>query len=234
MRMNQIDPTASVHPEAILGDGCVIGRNVVIGRSVTLGNNVEIEDNCVIGYDRLTRIHDEAMLSDRLYIGDNSLVRTGAILYTRSSFGRNVKIGHTVVLREGMRIGDNSIIGCLVKCEGYTSVGARSVIHAQTHMTAFMTIEDYVFFGPGCTTMNDPAAAHYRDIQRDVRGPLVRRGCRIGGNVTLTPGIEIGEEAFIGAGAVVSRNVPAREFWAGVPARKLRDVSEAELLSPVD
>lgn len=232
--MKRIDPTASVHPQAILGEGCIIGRNVIIGSSVTLGNNVEIEDNCVIGYNRLTRIHDETMVSDRLYIGDGTLIRTGAIVYTGSRYGRNVKIGHTVVLREGMSIGDHSVIGCLVKCEGYTSVGSRTVVHAQTHMTAFMTIEDYVFLGPGCTTMNDPAAAHYRDIQREVKGPLIRHGCRIGGNVTLVPGIEIGEEAFIGAGAVVSRNVPPREFWAGVPARKLRDVLDAELVSTVD
>jgi acetyltransferase-like isoleucine patch superfamily enzyme len=67
-----------------------------------------------------------------------------------------------------------------------------------------------------------------------VRGPVIRRGARIGGGAVLLPGIEIGEEAFVGAGAVVTRDVPSRTLVIGSPARYLRDVPPNELLSPTD
>jgi acetyltransferase-like isoleucine patch superfamily enzyme len=64
-----------------------------------------------------------------------------------------------------------------------------------------------------------------------LRGPTIRRGARIGGGAVLLPGIEIGEEAFVGAGAVVLADVPARAVVVGNPARRIRDVPVDELLS---
>jgi acetyltransferase-like isoleucine patch superfamily enzyme len=64
-----------------------------------------------------------------------------------------------------------------------------------------------------------------------VKGPTIRRAARVGGGAVLCPGIEIGEEAFVGAGAVVTRDVPARATVVGNPARVLRDVPEEELLT---
>lgn len=218
----------------IIGDGCVIEDFATVRPNVRLGAGTRIESHAVIGYDKLSRIWDEDMLADGLIIGANSLVRSHSVVYTGSVIGDACKIGHGAVVREAMRIGEQSVIGCLIKAEGYTRIGMRCVIHAQTHLTSFMTVGDYVFFGPGCITMNDPDAAHFRTRRRAVRGPTVHQGARIGSGAMLCPGVVIGEEAFIGAGAVVSREVPPRELWTGNPAAKARDVDPRDYLIPAD
>ena len=79
-------------------------------------------------------------------------------------------------------------------------------IQTQVYITAYMTIEDDVFVGPGVTTTNDDTMSRH-DQAHVLAGPTLRRACRIGGGVTLCPGVEIGEEAFIAAGAVVTKDI---------------------------
>ena len=102
-------------------------------------------------------------------------------------------------------------------------------IQTQVYVTAYMTIEDDVFVGPGVTTTNDDTMSRH-DKSYALRGPVLRRACRVGGGVTLCPGVEIGEEAFIAAGAIVTRDVPARGVAMGVPARVVREVAEEDML----
>ena len=71
-----------------------------------------------------------------------------------------------------------------------------------------------------------------RGAPRELRGAVLRRACRVGGGAVLLPGVEVGEEAFVGAGAVVTKNVPPRALVMGVPARMVREVAEEELLGP--
>ncbi len=220
-----------ISSKARIGKNCKIADTAIIHDKVVIGDNVVIEDFCVIGYDNLTRVHDETRVFSELTIGDNCLIRTGSTLYKGSKLAAEVKIGHGVLLREGCAIGPRSVIGNGVFAEGYLRVGKCTHIHAQSHLTAFMDIGDYVFFGPNVVTMNDPAAAHYRPwIEREVKGPTIGRGARIGSAVRLLPSVLIGEEAFIGAGSVVTKNIPAREIWTGVPARKVADVNPSEFL----
>lgn len=233
-RGNLIHPTAVIHPDATLGGDCSIGPFVQIGGNVDLGAGCAVEAHAIVGYDRLSRIWAPEMVAERTTIGAGALIRTGGVLYKGSTVGEECRIGHSVVLREGMHVGHHTAIGCLVKCEGYTTIGCRCVIHSQTHLTALMRIEDYVFMGPSCITMNDPLAAHYRDLVRTVQGPTIRRGARIGSGVAICPGVTVGEEAFIGAGSVVTKDVPPREFWFGNPAKMLKPVSPEQALHPVD
>jgi acetyltransferase-like isoleucine patch superfamily enzyme len=97
------------------------------------------------------------------------------------------------------------------------------------YVTAYMTIEDDVFIGPGATTTNDDAMGRVAKGE-GLRGPTLRRACRIGGGAVLVPGVEIGEEAFVAAGAVVTNDVPARSVVMGVPARVVRQVPERDYL----
>lgn len=197
-----------VEPGAVREAACIIGRNAVVKDGVILGNNVIIEDGCIIGYNNLTKIYDGKGAVRPTVIGEGTLVRSGTVIYAGCTIGKGCRIGHNVVLREETKVGDGTSIGCLVKCEGYTTIGQDCSIHAQSHLTSFMTIEDLVFMGPGVLTMNDTRIDYRRNIGNEVKGPTIRRAVRIGGGVIICPGVEVGENSFIGAGSLLSRDVP--------------------------
>src|SRR4029079_16821033 len=120
-----------------------------------------------------------------------------------------VRVGRQGVGRERGTIGDGAVVGRGSTVENDTTIGARVKIQTQVYITAYMTIEDDVFVGPGVTTTNDDTMSrHPREYA--LAGPALRRACGVGGGVTLCPGVEIGEEAFIAAGALVTRDVPPR------------------------
>jgi UDP-2-acetamido-3-amino-2,3-dideoxy-glucuronate N-acetyltransferase len=90
-------------------------------------------------------------------------------------------------------------------------------------------IEDDVFLGPGVTLTNDDSMGRHAPGQK-LRGALMRRACRVGAGVVIRPGIEIGEEAFVAAGAVVIEDVAPRSVVVGVPARRIREAPDEDLL----
>ena len=94
-------------------------------------------------------------------------------------------------------------------------------------LTSRIVIEDDVFVGPGVITTNDDEMRRGR-VSSELEPPVLRRGCKIGGGAILTPGVEIGEEAFVAAGAVVTRDVPRRTLVAGVPAKPVRKLPPNE------
>jgi len=108
-------------------------------------------------------------------------------------------------------------------------VGARVRIQTGCYITARSVIEDDVFVAPGVTLTNDDTMARHGP-DHELRGALLRRACRVGGGAVLVPGVEVGEEAFVAAGAVVTRDVPPRAVVIGVPARQVREVGEEDLL----
>jgi len=110
------------------------------------------------------------------------------------------------------------------------TVGALTKIQANAYITAYSTLEDNVFIAPGVVTTNDNYMGRTERRHALRRGPTIRRGARVGGGAILLPGIEIGEEAFVGAGAVVTKDVPPRTVVVGNPARVLRHVPADELL----
>ena len=150
-------------------------------------------------------------------------------MFAGSRLGEGVIVGDQAFVRERVAIGDRSVVGRGSTVENDTTIGARVKIQTQVYVTAYMTIEDDVFVGPGVTTTNDDTMSRH-DKAYVLRGPVLRRACRVGGGATLCPGVEIGEEAFIAAGAVVTRDVPARGVAMGVPARVVREVSDDDLL----
>jgi acetyltransferase-like isoleucine patch superfamily enzyme len=222
--------------------GLVLGEDVKIGEGVSFGAHVVVHDGTVIGDGCL--IEDHAVLGKRprlargssaqgevgvLEIGVRVTICSGAVVFAGAIVGDEAILGDQSFVRERTRIGKGSVIGRGSVVDNDVLVGARVKVQTSVYLTAFTEIEDDVFVGPGATTTNDDTMArHGSDMQ--LRGATLRRACRVGGGTVLTPGVEIGEEAFIAAGAVVTRDVPARAVAMGVPARVVREVGEEDLL----
>lgn len=163
-------------------------------------------------------------------VGKNVYVADTAVIYHDVEIGDNSKVFDFVVLREGTRIGKDSTIGNSVCGEPDVKVGDFCSINTQSHLTGGIIIEDRVFFGPNVTTTNTRKISFGRKYEVIRVAPIIKYGARIGGGAVILAGLTIGEQAMIGAGAVVTKDVPPREVWVGNPARKLRDVPENELL----
>jgi len=163
-------------------------------------------------------------------IGDGTIVSTGAILFAGSTIGARVILGDQSCVRERVTIGDDVVVGRGSLVENDTTIGAMTKIQANAYITAYSTIEEHVFIAPCVVTTNDNWMGRTEARFGNVRGPTIRRGARVGGGAVICPQVEIGEDAFVGAGAVVTKDVPARTVVVGSPARVLREVPHAELL----
>ncbi len=164
-----------------------------------------------------------------LWIGPGACIRSGTVIYAGSRIGKGFSTGHHVVVREESVLGDDVSIWGNSTIDYGCSVGDRVKIHTSVYVAQFTTLEDDVFLAPGVIIANDPHPGCPRS--RDcMRGPTIRRGAQIGVNVTIVPFVTIGEGALVGAGSVVTKDVPAGRVAYGNPARV---VSEAARLSCV-
>jgi UDP-2-acetamido-3-amino-2,3-dideoxy-glucuronate N-acetyltransferase len=148
-------------------------------------------------------------------------IETTAILEQPVEIGKDCFIGHLVFIRPGCRIGDRTKILPYTFLEGDNIIGSDVSITPHCHITKGMIIEDQVFIGPGLHSMNDKEMVHLRRHIKSLKlcPPIIRRAARIGGGVFILPGIEIGENAVVGAGSVVTKNVNPGEVVYGNPAR---------------
>jgi acetyltransferase-like isoleucine patch superfamily enzyme len=212
----EIHPTAIVYPGTILGDGVKVLEYAVVGKQPVLSPR--------------TTASREPLEPAR--IGEGTVVSTGAIVFAGSTIGAGVILGDQSCVRERVLIGAEVVVGRGVLVENDTIVGARTRIQAEAYITAHSTLEENVFIAPCVVTTNDNFMGRTERRHALTKGPTIRRGARIGGGAILCPGVEIGEEAFVGAGAVVTKDVPPAVVVVGSPARVLRDVPEDELLTP--
>jgi acetyltransferase-like isoleucine patch superfamily enzyme len=223
-------------PGLLLGDDVQIaddvsfGAGVIVHAGTTIGAGCVIEDRVVLG-KRPRLAKGSAAHGDvgRLQIGARATVCSGAIVFAGATVGEQAIVGDQSFVRERSSIGAGSVVGRGSVVDNDVSVGARVRVQTNVYLTAFTLVEDDVFVGPGATTTNDDTMARHPP-QMKLRGATLRRACRIGGAAVLTPGVEIGEEAFVAAGAIVTNDVPARAVVMGVPARVVREVSDADLL----
>ena len=198
--MTEIAQTAIVFPGTVIGEGCKILDYVVVGKQPTLS-------------PRSTAKREEL---PPLELGAGTIVSTGAVVFAGTTLGERVIVGDQACVRERCTIGDDVVLGRGSLVENDTSVGALTKIQAHAYITAYSLLEDNVFIAPCVITTNDNFMGRTEKRHALTKGPTIRRGARIGGGAVLLPGIEIGEEAFIGAGAVVPTPRRARR---GAPRR---------------
>jgi acetyltransferase-like isoleucine patch superfamily enzyme len=211
----EIHPSAIVYPGTVLGDGVKVLENAVVGKQPTLS-------------PRSTAKRERLPPA---VLGNGAVVSTGAVVFAGSTIGARVILGDQSCVRERVTIGDDVVVGRGSLVENDTTIGAMTKIQADAYITAYSTLEEHVFIAPCVVTTNDNWMGRTEKRFGNVKGPTIRRGARVGGGAILCPGIEIGEDAFIGAGAVVTKDVPPRVVVVGSPARVLREVPEDELLA---
>jgi acetyltransferase-like isoleucine patch superfamily enzyme len=209
-----------VHPTAIVYPGTVLGKDVRVLEHAVVGKQPSLSP-------RSTAKRGELPPAE---IGDGTIVSTGAVVFAGAKVGERVILGDQSCLRERVVVGDDVVIGRGSLVENDTTIGAMTKIQAEAYITAYSTLEEHVFIAPCVMTTNDDFMGRTERRHELIRGPTIRRGARVGGGAILLPGVEIGEEAFVGAGAVVTKNVEPRMLVVGNPARVLRPVAEDELL----
>lgn len=174
-----------------------------------LGNMCPIHLNTVFGKD--VRIGENVVIDENVKIADR------------------VFIGHGVVIRSNVVIGSDTKISHLVQIENDTKIGSNVAITPQCHITAHAVIEDRVFMGPMAMLLNTHRISHGRKYRPHIQGPTIKYGARIGAGSIIMPEVCIGREAQVGAGALVTKDIPPGECWFGVPAKFVKMVPEDEI-----
>ena len=236
-RPPEVAPSARLGPGTIVHDGARIGADAVLGAGVVVHAETEIGDRClvedgvVLGKRPRLRAGSRAERSefDPLVIEAGATVCSGAVVYSGARIGAGAIVGDQAFVRERVTIGAATVVGRGSAIEFGARVGARVHIQTNVYLTAEAIVEDDVFLGPCVVTTNDDT------MGRHPRGsglspPVFRRACRVGGGAVLVPGVVIGEEAFVAAGAVVTQDVPGRAVVMGVPARVVRRVEDEDLI----
>jgi acetyltransferase-like isoleucine patch superfamily enzyme len=210
----EVHETAIVYPGTVLGEGVRVLEHAVVGKQPTLG-------------PKSTAKRDPLPPT---VVGDGTVISTGAVVFAGSQIGAGCIVGDQACVRERVRLDDDVVVGRGSLVENDTTIGSGTRIQAEAYVTAYSTLEQDVFIAPCVVTTNDNFMGRTEQRKALMKGPTIRRGARVGGGAILCPGIEVGEEAFVGAGAVVTKDVPAKKVVVGNPARVLRDVPDAELL----
>ena len=226
-----LGPYAVVGDGAVLGDGARIGAHAVIHPGTVLGAGVEVQDHAVLGKAPKLARHSTASTEPPppLEVGDGAVVCCGAVVFAGARLAAGAIVGDQAFVRERAVLGEGTVVGRGSAIDNDVRIGARVRIQTDVYITANSVIEDDVFVGPGVLTTNDSTMARH-DAGYAVVGCTLRRACRVGGAAVLVPGVVVGEEAFVAAGAVVTKDVPDRGVVIGVPARVVRSVPDEDLL----
>ncbi len=153
-----------------------------------------------------------------IVISSGAVISSGVVIYTPTEIGVNTFIGHNTIIRDHTSIMDHCKIGGLNMFEGKNLIGDHVYLNADCHITRGVVIGRYSFFGAGVIMANDAQMLHYREGYV-VNPPRVGAWVRIGNGTSILPGVEIGDDAFIGASSLVTKDVPRGELWFGSPAK---------------
>lgn len=242
VRWTPEDDLPGLYPGCAFGDGVTVGEDVEIGAGsfvasgvrlypgTRLGRDVTVLENTVVG--RPTVVPGGSSTVKRTMDDDlaPASVANGAVIGASVVLYRDVRVGARAIVcdlasvRERCTIGDDVLLGRSVMIQVNTQIGARTKIMDTCHMPGDMVIEEDVFVSTHVCGASENSMGR-ADMAGEWTGPMIRRWAYIGVNATLLPGVEIGEHAVVGAGALVTRSVPPRTLVMGVPARVVREVA---------
>ncbi|WAC05391.1 MAG: acyltransferase [Methanoregula sp.] len=187
----------------------------------SIGAGAQIFEPVTLGFPSRDNITRTGFIGSA--IGDRATIRSGTIIYCDVVIGDDFSCGHNVLIREKTRIGDRVSIGTASVIEGRVTIGNDVSLQSLVYVPTDTTIGNQVFIGPNTVLTND----RYPPSRiGGLQGPVLSNGAVVGANVTILPGVCIGEGALVAAGAVVTKDVPDRKLAIGSPAR-IRDLPKA-------
>ncbi len=213
-----------------IGEGVIIGSNVNIYGPCTIGVKTYIGNNCFIGFPlrdvlitAVSKKNFNSILESKkkVEIGRNVIIRPGCTIYSDVKIEDGVEFGHNVLVREKTEIKRRALIGSNVVLDGNIKIGSKVSIQTGVYISTNTIVESKVFLGPYSILLNDKYA---KQKKYELKGPTICESASIGGNAIIMPSITIGSGAVIGAGALVTKNIPSKTIVAGVPAKKMRAV----------
>ncbi len=228
---------AEIYGLVKLGKGVVISEGARLYGPLKIGNNVQIGACSKIGYPTLGKLRQMLKEHGKIIaggletvIGDDTYIESDVIIYEDIRIGNGVRIFHHADLRPKLDLGDNSWIGCYTIIDPEVKIGKQSFVHANCYLCSRTTIGDLVFIAPMVGTVNEKTAqsriglpsekdGSYHDIEF---GPTIGNRCSIGQGAHIMTGVKIGDGAIIGTAAMVTKDIPENQVWAGNPARYLK------------
>ncbi len=158
-------------------------------------------------------------------IGAGAVIRSHTVIYCGNTIGDGFRTGHGVMVREENEIGDDVSIGTNSIVEHHVKIGNGVRLHSNVFVPEYSVLEDDCWLGPNVVVTNAKYPRSPR-VKEELAGAYIERGAKIGANVTLLPGVRVGANSLIGAGAVVTRDVPPGAVVAGNPAVVIKQLSE--------
>ena len=181
--------------------------------NAVLGQGTIVEPGVVVGY----RYHSDCGAAR---IGAHGILRQGTIIYGDVAIGDHFQTGHYALIRAKVRMGDYCCIFHRATVEGIVRMGDGVRIMAHVYIPSRTWFGDHIFVGPGVSFLNDRTPGRYAtDNVPTPRGATIEDHVVIGGGATILPGVTIGAQSFVGAGALVNKDVPPRSLVVGVPGR---------------
>jgi len=196
-----------------------LSRRIFAG--VELGEAVELEDFVVIGQPAKGQQEGDVETA----IGAGSIIRSHTVIYAGARLGENCQTGHGALIREHTTLGDEVSIGSHTVIEHHVTIGNGVRIHSQAFVPEFSVLENHCWIGPNAVLTN----ARYPlsdGVKEELIGPTLREEAIVGANATLLPGVVIGRRALVGAGAVVTEDVPDGAVVVGNPARIIKTTAD--------
>lgn len=212
-------------------EGCIIGQNVILEDDVYIDYNCIIRDNvtikrgtfiganCIIGEYNADFFENRINKEHPLIIGEESLIRSGSIIYGGSEFGDHFQTGHQVTIRENTKTGSHVSVGTLSDIQGHCEIGNYVRMHSNVHIGMASKIEDFVWIFPYVVLTNDPTPP-----STVLSGVTLKKFAVVATGSVLLPGITVESDTLIAAGAMVSKDVHEGEVVGGNPAKVISNV----------
>lgn len=219
---NNIHPTAVIAEDVILGSNVIIHPYVVIQSGVEIGDNVEIFPFAYIGKEPkgAGAVSRKIEFIKKIIIGANCSIGPHVTLYYDVQIGEHTLIGDCASIREQTTIGSYCLISRHVSINYNTKIGNRVKMMDLSLLAGNCSVGDDAFISGMVATANNNHIGQSREhVEETTIGPTIEKHATIGLGAVLLPNITIGEYAMVGAGAVVTKDVPAHSVAKGIPAR---------------